>query len=61
MQTRVGLKAGTGNEKMRNLEMRNEEMETLVHAEPWVIYWQKIDRQSRQAGFHGFGSLDSVD
>ena len=32
-------------------------METLVHAEPRAIYWQKIDRQSRQAGFHGFGSL----
>ena len=36
---------------------RNEEMETLVRAKPWVMYWQKIDRQSRQPGFYGFGSL----
>jgi len=32
-------------------------METLVHAELWVMYWQKIDRQSRWAGFHGSGTL----
>ena len=42
--------------------MRNKEMEKwgnalLVRAEPWVIYWQKIDSQSRRPGFHGFGSL----
>ena len=23
---------------------KNEEMETLVRAKPWVMYWQKIDR-----------------
>ena len=40
----VGLKAGTGNEEMRNEEMenRNEEMVTILRAEPWVIYWQKL-------------------
>ena len=38
--------------------MRNEEMVTIIlRAEPWVIYWQNIDRQSRRAGFHGFGTL----
>jgi len=30
--------------------MRNEEMVTIIlRAEPWVIYWQNIDRQSRRA------------
>jgi len=41
----VGLKTGTGNEEMRNEETgkwKNEEMETYLCAEPWIIYWQKL-------------------
>jgi len=51
--------------------MRNEEMETHLRAKPWVMlvsqaspipfrsanYWQKINRQSQLASFHGFGNL----
>ena len=51
----VGLKAGMGNEEMRNKEMEKWGDGTLVRAEPWVIYWQKIDSQSRRPDFHGFG------
>jgi len=42
--SRVGLKAGTGNEEMRNEETEKwgngemGEMVTILRTEPWVIY-----------------------
>jgi len=49
---RVGLKAGTWDEEMgmKKGKWRNEEMETHVHTEPWILAEIMENRQAKPAG-----------